>query len=267
LLKIMLGEVAPTRGEVEIGARTEINYVDQNRLLLDDAKTVFEEVGEGSEFVRLSEESITLRSYLRRFLFTEERINTKIEQLSGGERSRVLLAKILKRGGNVLILDEPTNDLDLGTLRLLEEALVAFKGNVIVVSHDRYFLNRVCTAILAFEGDGVVRYVVGNYDYYLEKRLAKSAPSMPVIAAPNERPDVPKPRKLKWKEERELEGMEAAILASEAGVVRLEALFAAPDFYQQQGADWEKLEAELRAARAEVARLYARWEALTALAN
>ena len=166
----MLGELAPTRGEVEIGARTEINYVDQNRLLLDDAKTVWEEVGEGSEFVRLGEENITLRGYLRRFLFTEERINTKINQLSGGERSRVLLAKILKRGGNVLILDEPTNDLDLGTLRLLEEALVAFGGNVIVVSHDRYFLNRVCTAILAFEGDGRLQYTVGNYDYYLEKR-------------------------------------------------------------------------------------------------
>src|SRR4029077_9211750 len=164
------GQVVPTSGEVKIGARTEINYVDQNRLLLDDAKTVFEEVGEGSEFVRLGDESITLRSYLRRFLFTEERINTKIEQLSGGERSRVLLAKILKRGGNVLMLDEPTNDLDLGTLRLLEEALVAFGGCVIVVSHDRYFLNRVCTSILAFEGGGRVAYSVGNYDYYLEKK-------------------------------------------------------------------------------------------------
>jgi ATP-binding cassette subfamily F protein uup len=107
LLKIMLGEIVPTRGAVKIGARTEMNYVDQNRLLLDDAKTVLEEVGGGSEFVRLGEESITLRNYLRRFLFTEERINTKIDQLSGGERSRVLLAKILKRGGNVLILDEP----------------------------------------------------------------------------------------------------------------------------------------------------------------
>src|SRR6476660_5897235 len=172
LLKIMLQQIAPTSGEVEIGARTEINYVDQNRLLLDDAKTVWEEVGEGSEFVRLGEENITLRGYLRRFLFTEERINTKINQLSGGERSRVLLAKSLKRGGNVLILDEPTNDRDLGTLRLLEEALVAFSGSVIVVSHDRYFLNRVCTSILAFEGEGRVAYSVGNYDYYLEKRGA-----------------------------------------------------------------------------------------------
>src|SRR5207249_10447296 len=109
------------------------------------------------------------------FRVTEERINTKSSQLSGGERRRVLLANILQRGGNVMMLDEPTNDLDLGTLRLLEEALVAFGGCVIVVSHDRYFLNRVCTSILAFEGEGRVVYHVGNYDYYLEKRGALDA--------------------------------------------------------------------------------------------
>jgi len=170
LLKVILQELPAASGAVEIGARTQINYVDQNRLLLDDEKTVWEEVGSGGENVTLGEQSITLRAYLRRFLFSEDRINTKISQLSGGERSRVLLAKILKRGGNVLMLDEPTNDLDLGTLRLLEEALVAFGGCVIVVSHDRYFLNRVCTSILAFEGEGRVVYHVGNYDYYLEKR-------------------------------------------------------------------------------------------------
>ncbi len=284
LLKIMLGELRPTRGEVEIGARTEINYVDQNRLLLDDAKTVFEEVGEGSEFVRLGEENITLRSYLRRFLFTEERINTKIEQLSGGERSRVLLAKILKRGGNVLILDEPTNDLDLGTLRLLEEALVAFQGNVIVVSHDRYFLNRVCSAILAFEGDGMVRFFVGNYDYYLEKHVSVVAGgadpgrsgALPAVrpagdnaSGNNNAPGYndTAPRKLKWKEARELEGMEAAIFAAEAEVVRLEKVFAAPDFYAKHAADWQELEVDFRAARDRVAELYARWEALSALAG
>ncbi len=172
LLKVILQELPAASGAVEIGARTQINYVDQNRLLLDDEKTVWEEVGSGGENVTLGEQSITLRAYLRRFLFSEDRINTKISQLSGGERSRVLLAKILKRGGNVLMLDEPTNDLDLGTLRLLEEALVAFGGCVIVVSHDRYFLNRVCTSILAFEGEGRVVYRVGNYDYYLEKRGA-----------------------------------------------------------------------------------------------
>jgi ATP-binding cassette subfamily F protein uup len=263
LLKIMLQQLEPTSGVVEIGARTEINYVDQNRLLLDDAKTVWEEVSEGSEYVRLGEENITLRGYLRRFLFTEERINTKIDQLSGGERSRVLLAKILKRGGNVLILDEPTNDLDLGTLRLLEEALVAFGGSVIVVSHDRYFLNRVCTAILAFEGGGVLRYGVGNYDYYLEKRSeeTKATNIEPAKSSASPRPAA-KPRKLKWKEERELEGMEATILAAENEVARIEALFAEPDFYTKHAADYAKVEVELVNARHEVARLYARWAEL-----
>ena len=270
LLKIMLQQLSPTRGEVEIGARTEINYVDQNRLLLDDAKTVWEEVSEGSEYVRLGEESITLRSYLRRFLFTEERINTKIKQLSGGERSRVLLAKILKRGGNVLILDEPTNDLDLGTLRLLEEALIAFWGSVIVVSHDRYFLNRVCTAILAFEGDGALRYGVGNYDYYLEKR--SSAPSVEEtptrgLPVPQSKSSGQKPRKMKWKEERELEGIEATILAAEEEVMRFEAQFADPNFYAGHGAEYSKLEAELRSARDRVAQLYARWEELGKIAS
>jgi ABC-type multidrug transport system ATPase subunit len=110
---------------------------------------------------------VTLRGYLRRFLFKEEQLNQIIGQLSGGERSRVLLAKILKRGGNVLILDEPTNDLDLATLRILEEALVQFKGTVVVVSHDRYFLNRVCTHVLAIEGDGSTVFNVGNYDQHL----------------------------------------------------------------------------------------------------
>jgi ABC transport system ATP-binding/permease protein len=275
LLKIMLGQLTPTSGEVEIGARTQINYVDQNRLLLDAAKTVWEEVGEGSEFVRLGEESITLRSYLRRFLFTEERINTKIDQLSGGERSRVLLAKILKRGGNVLILDEPTNDLDLGTLRLLEEALLAFKGNVIVVSHDRYFLNRVCTAILAFQGDGAVHYSVGNYDYYLEKR-EQSVVVGDDDRAPQKREEPgstastsnsAKPRKLKWKEERELAAIETAILAAEAEVVRLERVFAAPDFYAAHAADWQELEGALTVARDRVAQLYERWAELGAIAN
>src|SRR4051812_2771245 len=272
LLKIILRELEPTSGVVEIGSRTEINYVDQNRLLLDDAKTVWEEVGEGSEYVRLGEENITLRGYLRRFLFTEERINTKINQLSGGERSRVLLAKILKRGGNVLILDEPTNDLDLGTLRLLEEALVAFGGSVIVVSHDRYFLNRVCTSILAFEGDGEVRCSVGNYDYYLEKREARRASEpianhKPADDAPALQSKSAKPRKLKYKEERELAGMESAILAAESEVARIEALFAEPDFYIKHAADFHRFESELRQARDEVARLYSRWTELGELAG
>jgi ATP-binding cassette subfamily F protein uup len=262
LLKVILGEIAPTCGEVLIGARTQINHIDQGRLLLDPQKSVWEEVGEGIEYVQLGEENVTLRGYLRRFLFTEERINTKIELLSGGERSRVLLAKILKRGGNVLMLDEPTNDLDLGTLRLLEEALSAFGGCVVVVSHDRYFLNRICTAILAFEGDRRVAYSVGDYDDYLARRTVphRPLPSQPEAFAPVLSPI--KPRKLKWKEERELEGMEAAILAAEEEIARVEALFAAPDFFATHCDQWQTLEEQLALTRSRLVQLYARWEEL-----
>src|SRR5437763_54027 len=262
----MAAQEAP---EAELGARTQINYVDQNRLLLDDEKTVWEEVGSGGEHVTLGEQSITLRAYLRRFLFSEERINTKISQLSGGERSRVLLAKILKRGGNVLMLDEPTNDLDLGTLRLLEEALVAFGGCVIVVSHDRYFLNRVCTSILAFEGEGCVAYSVGNYDYYLEKRVmpgpTRDSNPAPDGVAAEPRKSKEKPRKLRWKEEREWESMEATILSAENEVSDLEATFAAPDFYAKSRVEIFDLETQLKTARDKVAHLYARWHELELL--
>jgi len=178
----------------------------------------------------------------------------------------------LKRGGNVLILDEPTNDLDLGTLRLLEEALAAFGGSVIVVSHDRYFLNRVCTAILAFEGEGVLRYHVGNYDYYLEKREGcRASASLADRGGAGDAPALQsksrKPRKLKWKEELELEGMEATILAAEAEVARIEALFAEPDFYVTHAAELTTLEKKLSAARDDVARLYARWAELGEVAS
>jgi ABC transport system ATP-binding/permease protein len=269
LLKVILQELPAASGVVEIVARTRINYVDQNRLLLDDEKTVWEEVGGGGEHVTLGEQSITLRAYLRRFLFSEDRINTKISQLSGGERSRVLLAKILKRGGNVLMLDEPTNDLDLGTLRLLEEALVAFGGCVIVVSHDRYFLNRVCTSILAFEGEGRVAYSVGNYDYYLEKRVvsvpARDTKPAPIAVATEPKKSKEKPRKLKWKEEREWESMEENILAAEKLVSDLEDTFAAPDFYLKPRAEMLDLETQLKTARDKVAHLYARWHELELL--
>jgi ATP-binding cassette subfamily F protein uup len=266
LLKVILQELPAASGVVEIGARTEINYVDQNRLLLDDQKTVWEEVGTGGENVTLGDRSITLRAYLRRFLFSEDRINTKISQLSGGERSRVLLAKILRRGGNVLMLDEPTNDLDLGTLRLLEEALVAFRGCVIVVSHDRYFLNRICTSILAFEGDGRVVYRMGNYDYYLEKRVVPTASdesdTAPAAVAAALKQTHDKPRKLKWKEAREWESMEENILAAEHEVSELEATFAAPDIYLRTRDEISDLETRLKAARDKVAHLYERWHEL-----
>ena len=277
LLKVMLGQLPPTRGEALMGTRTIVNYVDQGRILLDEEKTVFDEVGEGSEWVQLGDEQISVRGYLGRFLFTGERVNSKIRLLSGGERSRVIIAKILKRGGNVIVLDEPTNDLDLATLRVLEEALVGFGGVVVAVSHDRYFLNRVCTSVLAFEGGGQLYYDVGNYDDYIAKRAAHKveaarwaaeaaqlktqAPSSATAAATKPAAG----RKLSYKETRELEGIEAAIGTAEAEVVRVETLLASPDFYKDHGARWQETERQLATAKKEVARLYARWEELERL--
>src|SRR5215472_73674 len=212
-LRILVGQLAPSEGVVKIGPLTKFNYVDQGRLQLNDERTVLDEVADGTEFVQWGEAKISVRSYLKRFLFADERIMTQVKYLSGGERSRLLLARILKSGGNFLILDEPTNDLDLPTLRVLEEALIAFPGVVLVVSHDRYFLNRVCTDILAFEGNEQITHSAGDYDYYLEKKqraqmaaarenaailaLNKSAELAREAAAPK----AGKPRKLSFKEQ------------------------------------------------------------------
>lgn len=276
LLKIIIGQLAPTEGTVKIGPLTKFNYVDQSRLQLNDERTVLDEASDGTEFVIWGESRISVRSYLKRFLFADDRISTLVKKLSGGERSRLLLAKILKAGGNFLILDEPTNDLDLPTLRVLEEALIAFPGVVCVVSHDRYFLNRVCTDILAFEGDGRIHHSTGDYDYYLEKKqrqaVAASRESAAVLAtnkstALSRSAAAPKTkaRKLSFKEQRELEGMEAQILAAEEEIARIEGLFASPDFHRTHATQTNQLTAELASAREKLGQLYARWEELEAI--
>lgn len=269
LLKIILGQIEPTEGTVKVGQLVKFNYVDQSRLQLHEEKTVFDEVSDGTEYVIWGNDRLSLRGYLKRFLFTDERITTQVKYLSGGERSRLLLARILKNGGNFLILDEPTNDLDLQTLRVLEEALVTFPGVVVVVSHDRYFLNRVCTDIVAFEGNGGVTHSVGNYDYYLEKRkrAEAEAANWKPTSSPSREPAAKKsppnkPRKLTFKEQKELAEMEAAILEAEEEVAGIEALFADPEFHQKHGQRTTELTTELERARQHVAKLYARWEEL-----
>ncbi len=281
LLRIILGQQLPTEGEVRVGQLTEFNYVDQSRIQLREERTVLEEVSDGSEWVRWGDSRLSLRGYLKRFLFTDDRIVTQVKHLSGGERSRLLLARILKLGGNFLMLDEPTNDLDLPTLRVLEEALIAFTGCLMVVSHDRYFLNRVCTGILAFEGEGRVTYSVGNYDYYLEKirrdkQMLKERAAQPPGTAKGKGSQVSQPstpleleskkRKLSFKEQRELDGMETAIQEAEADVGRIEDLFASPDFHRTHASRTTELLAELEAGKKRVALLYRRWEELGATA-
>lgn len=269
LLKIITAALVPDRGEAIAAPTVEFNYIDQSRLVLDPEKSVLEEIGEGLENVQLGTEKISVWGYLKRFLFEDERINTKIKYLSGGERARLTLAKILKQGGNFLILDEPTNDLDLSSLRLLEEALLSYGGCLLVVSHDRYFLNRVCTGILTFDPGGKIVYTPGDYDYSLEKRRERRAAAEPVpvretaktSAAPSPAP-ARAPRKLSFKENRELEGMEEAVTAAESKIAEIEACFGDPDFFEKYGSRSAELQRELDAARAEAARLYQRWEEL-----
>ncbi|MCS1411592.1 MAG: Energy-dependent translational throttle protein EttA [Verrucomicrobia subdivision 3 bacterium] len=264
LLKIIMGQLQPDTGTVKMGPAVQFNYVDQNRLQLNPEQRVIDAISDGTEFVMFGTNHLSLRRYLKRFLFADDRIDTKVKLLSGGERSRLLLATILKRGGNFIILDEPTNDLDLATLRVLEEALVDFPGIIMAVSHDRYFLNRICTGILAFEGQGKVEYSVGNYDYYLEKKERLAAPTAQ-SAAPAQPKQKARPRKLTWKESKELEGMEAHILEVEQEIERIEAIFTSPNFHQEHGSKSAELNSRLEAAKKESEHLYARWEELESI--
>ncbi|KAF0152783.1 MAG: yfmR [Ignavibacteria bacterium] len=264
LLKILLGEISPTYGQIEYGEKTDFNYVDQSRLLLNDEDTVIKAIGEGNDYVKFGRRQISVWTYLRRFLFTDDRINTLVGRLSGGEKSRLTLARILKNGGNFLLLDEPTNDLDLPTLRVLEEALISFDGCVVVVSHDRYFLNRVCNGIIALEGDGQIIYSEGDYDYYVQKRKLRQAAivaELPKIIK-EEVQEKPKVRKLTWKENKELEMMEENIFNAESDVARIETIFSSSDFYVKFANKTVELNKQLEESKMKVKFLYERWEEL-----
>jgi ABC transport system ATP-binding/permease protein len=270
LLRICMGERPPDEGRINLGRKLMFNYIDQGRMQLNDTGTVLNQVADEGDTVRFGDRVISARAYLRRFLFAEERVKEPVSRLSGGERARLMLAKVLKRGGNLLVLDEPTNDLDLPSLRLLEEALVDFEGSVLVVSHDRYFLDRICDQIVAFEESGVF-VQPGNFSYYLEKKLERAerhkARQTANRPAAKEIPPAraQRARKLTFKEQRELEGMEAAILEVETRGQELEATLNDPAFYANRAADAPRLIAELEAARAEAARLYVRWQELDAI--
>ena len=270
LLRICLGERPPDEGTIKIGNKIAFNYIDQARMQLKGTGTVLDEVAEGNESVLFGDERLSARSYLRRFLFTDQRVMEPVDHLSGGERARLMLAKVLRRGGNVLVLDEPTNDLDLPSLRMLEEALADFDGSVLVVSHDRYFLDRICDQIIAFEEDNIF-VQTGNYSYYLEKKqdrdLTHRAASQSAVRMlpPKQEPEPPKanrPRKLTFKEQREFEGIEKAILEAENNVTRLETTLNDPQFHATRSREAAALVSELEQAKTEVARLYNRWHEL-----
>ncbi|MBT7271753.1 MAG: energy-dependent translational throttle protein EttA [Nitrospina sp.] len=170
LFRMIVGEESPDKGEIEIGSSVKLSYVDQHRHDLDGEKTIFEEITGGTDQIEVGGRSINSRSYVGKFNFKGSDQQKKVANLSGGERNRVHLAKLLRRGGNLLLLDEPTNDLDVTTLRNLESAILNFSGCVLVISHDRFFLNRICTHLLVFEGASKVRWFEGNFEEYQEKR-------------------------------------------------------------------------------------------------
>jgi ATPase subunit of ABC transporter with duplicated ATPase domains len=169
---MIMGQETPDAGKLTLGDSVMLSYVDQHRDALRDDLTVFEEITGGGEEVELGDRRMNSRAYLSRFNFRGAQQQKKVGKLSGGERNRVHLAKLLRRGGNVLLLDEPTNDLDVNTMRVLEEAINEFTGCAMVISHDRYFLDRICTHLLIFEGGGKLRWFEGNFADYEEKELA-----------------------------------------------------------------------------------------------
>jgi ATP-binding cassette subfamily F protein uup len=254
-----MGLLPPDSGTVEIGPTVKFAYIDQARSELRPGRSVIEEVGEGSVWVRAGDRDVRVESFLDSFLFPREMFPTPVGKLSGGERNRVLLAKLLLKGGNFLVLDEPTNDLDLMTLRVLEEALVVFRGSVLVVSHDRYFLDRVATKLLYCNGVDPVRQHAGDASSLLDRMREESGPRTPPKSPAREKPAAATAR-LTYKEKQELKSLPDAIADAEARLAALDRQLGDPALYAK--AEVKQVALSREEVAAEVARLYARWEEL-----
>jgi ATP-binding cassette subfamily F protein uup len=263
LLKLLLGELAPKDGEVRQGTNLEVAYSDQMRSVLDDAKTARDIVGDGSDYVDVNGNRRHVIGYLKDFLFTPERAQTPVGVLSGGERNRLLLARLFTRPCNVLVLDEPTNDLDQETLELLEELIGDFAGTVLVVSHDREFLNNTVTSCFVFEGGGRVVEYAGGYDDWLAQRPRAEEPEPPRAKAP--KPKVPATRKLTWKESRELDDLPGRIETLEADIAALQERMNDPDFYTNDHTVVAAEAARLEVLESELDALLTRWDELEEL--
>ena len=275
-LRVLLGELAPDAGEVVTGKNTRIAYYDQQRAQLDPEWSVYEaalgerirgDVRRSDDFIELGERRVALRDYLDDLLFPVPMQKMQVKALSGGERNRLLLARLFLQGANLLVLDEPTNDLDLVTLNVLEGLLLEFTGSVLLVTHDRYFLDKVATSILAFDQGRAVRYP-GNYETFVSLRPQQAKPLAPPRAAPaSQKPAPRKPGKLTFKEQRELEGIEEKIQAAEARKSQAEAALGDPQTYAKEAQRVPEWQRQLDENSAEIERLYARWQELQDLAT
>ncbi len=265
LLRLLLGDLAPQRGTVKHGSGLEVAYFDQHRAPLDAEATLVDLVGQGREFVRVNGRERHVISYLQDFLFTPAQARAPLRTLSGGERSRGLLARLFCRSSNLLVMDEPTNDLDVETLELLEELLLDYPGTLLLVSHDRAFLDAVVTSTLVFEGNGTVREYVGGYSDWLRQRPAPEPAEAPAPAPKPERARTrPAARKLGYREQRELAELPARIEALEGEQAELHAALADPARYRDGGDAARELGTRLREVEAALAVAYGRWETLEA---
>ncbi|MHC1480050.1 ATP-binding cassette domain-containing protein [Frateuria aurantia] len=268
LLKILLGELSPDQGEVTLGTGLQIAYFDQHRAQLDDRLNALDNVAEGREYIELNGQRKHIIGYLQDFLFSPERARAPITRLSGGERNRLLLAKLFAQPSNLLIMDEPTNDLDVETLELLEELLIDYPGTLLLVSHDRAFLDNVVSSTLVLEGEGRVGEYIGGYEDWLRQRgstqaAAVAQPAAPAAAAapPASAPARPA-RKLSYKDARELELLPARIDELEQQLAAKSAQMSDPAFFQQGAETLARLNAELAAIQAQLDQAYARWTEL-----
>jgi ATP-binding cassette subfamily F protein uup len=270
LLRLLVGEMQPDSGTIRQGARLQVAYFDQQREGLDPDATVADSVNEGNTTVVVHGQSRHIIGYLEDFLFPRERAHSPVRSLSGGERNRLMLARLFAKPANVLVLDEPTNDLDIETLELLEELLGGFEGTVLLVSHDRAFLDNIVTSTLAFEGEGRVTEYVGGWADYLRQSQARGAEPAPRAAAPGVTPPAAAPaqsgavpvtarRKLSYKEQRELESLPERIAILEGEQSALKAEMESPEFYKSGAGRIHAVMSRLDEASRELEQLLERW--------
>ena len=277
LLRLMLGQLEATSGTIKLGTNLQIAYFDQYRITLDENATVIDNVAQGSDRVTVNGRNTHVIGYLQDFLFTPDRARQPVKSLSGGERNRLLLARLFTQPANLLVLDEPTNDLDADTLDLLEELLIDYTGTVLVVSHDRAFLNNLVTSVLAYEGDGVINEYIGGYDDWVRQRPPmispgetsrglgqKPAPQAPEVVISKTQS---KGRKMSFKEMKELESLPSQIESLERSIERMTQGMANPDFYQQAKDLITAHQADLALQQKNLETAYGRWEELEALRN
>ncbi len=275
LLKLLLGELEPSTGKVIRGTRLEAAYYDQQRARLDLSASVQDNVNDGNTFVPIGGENRHVSGYLRDFLFRPDQLRTPASALSGGERNRLLLAKLFARPANLLVLDEPTNDLDLDTLELLEERVADFDGTLLLVSHDRAFLDRVVTSLLVLEGDGHVQEFIGGWSDYAIWRRERQRTTVPpretassresAVAARTKESAPLRSRRLSFKEQREFDSLPATIESLETDKAELERMVADPAFYQRSQDEVRGALTRLQHLGTEIDAAYARWAELEAL--